>query len=901
MKQSYAIVVLLLLSFFFPKESMAQNRLIDSEHGPLINQYLQSNKASLGLSDSDIADLYITNEVLSKKSKVTHLYTVQRYQGIQIFNSISNIAVKNGKVFHFANNFVSNVQQKINAVTPVVSPESAIQKAALYFTIGAPQGLSLMSSNDNRFEFNGGGISNSNIPVQLVYFVDQENNRLSLAWDLSIDQKDGKHWWSVRIDALTGLVLDKNDWVISCDFGLDHKNHAHSDRGQNILFDFQPNMAMAADGSQYNVFPFPTESPNHGPREILSEPSDDNASPFGWHDTNGANGAEYTITRGNNVWAQDDIDGNDATTGYSPDGTAALNFNFPLNLNQTPSGYMDAALTNLFYVNNVMHDVWYQYGFDEASGNFQQNNYGNGGLGNDYVVAQGQDGSGTNNANFSTPPDGSSPRMQMYLWGPFTLPQPLTINNGPLSGNYVASYPAVGAENNITPPGPTPITADLALVSDGTSAPTEGCSPLTNGSTVNGKIAVIKRGNCNFTDKIQNAQDAGAVAVIMVNHNNPTNDPTYTEYVNMAGLTNPPFTIPSIFVNYADGQQIIDALSGGQTINATIVNNGPYQLDANFDNGIIAHEYGHGISNRLTGGPSTSNCLTSREQMGEGWSDWFALMLTMKTGDQPQDARGIGTYASGEDTDGLGIRPAPYSTDFSVNNYTYGATNDNTIIGTIDGVPVAWNQIPHNIGFVWATILWDMTWAYVEKYGFDPDLYNGTAGNNRAMHVVIEGLKMQPCNPGFVAGRDGILAADMALTGGEDQCLIWEVFANRGVGFNASQGFPFSITDQVEDFTMPDEDDPSLANCTFLGVNEFDVNEIKIYPNPTNGLLRIKTIKNMGEVTITLTDINGRQVLSNQVELFNETKLDLGQLQTGIYILNIKGTEINLNKKIIKN
>ena len=57
----------------------------------------------------------------------------------------------------------------------------------------------------------------------------------------------------------------------------------------------------------------------------------------------------------------------------------------------------------------------YRYGFTEAAGNFQVNNYGNGGLGGDAVNAEAQDGGGTNNANFGTPPDGTQPRMQMYV------------------------------------------------------------------------------------------------------------------------------------------------------------------------------------------------------------------------------------------------------------------------------------------------------------------------------------------------------------------------------------------------------------------------------------------------------------------------------------------------------
>ncbi len=66
--------------------------------------------------------------------------------------------------------------------------------------------------------------------------------------------------------------------------------------------------------------------------------------------------------------------------------------------------------------NNVIHDIFYLAGFDEVAGNFQENNFGKGGLDSDAVEANAQDGSGFNNANFATPPDGQRPRMRMYLW-----------------------------------------------------------------------------------------------------------------------------------------------------------------------------------------------------------------------------------------------------------------------------------------------------------------------------------------------------------------------------------------------------------------------------------------------------------------------------------------------------
>jgi hypothetical protein len=73
------------------------------------------------------------------------------------------------------------------------------------------------------------------------------------------------------------------------------------------------------------------------------------------------------------------------------------------------------VVTNLFFWSNRYHDRLYELGFTEAARNFQLDNFGRGGLGDDFVRAEAQDSSGTNNANFGTPPDGSLPRMQMFI------------------------------------------------------------------------------------------------------------------------------------------------------------------------------------------------------------------------------------------------------------------------------------------------------------------------------------------------------------------------------------------------------------------------------------------------------------------------------------------------------
>jgi hypothetical protein len=75
--------------------------------------------------------------------------------------------------------------------------------------------------------------------------------------------------------------------------------------------------------------------------------------------------------------------------------------------------------------------------------------------------------------------------------------------------------------------------------------------------------------------------------------------------------------------------------------------------------------------------------------------------------------------------------------------------------------------------------------------GFNPDIYGAwnTGGNNLANQLIMDGMKLQPCSPGFVDGRNAILAADQALTGGANQCIIWKAFAKRGLG-TARQALP---------------------------------------------------------------------------------------------------------------
>jgi hypothetical protein len=720
--------------------------------------YLDQHREELGLTAADLDEMVVKDHYLTRHNGTTHIYLKQVHDGIEVWNGDINVNVaRDGSIINLGNSFVSDLAGRVNTRSPAISDREAIASAADRFGLSFdPANLVLLRDDGGparQATFDGTGLSRDDIPVHLVW-ERRSDGSVRLAWRTLIDLVDSPDWWELRVDAVTGAVISENNWT-------------------------------AYDS--YQVIPFPPfENPeDSGGQAVVVDPADPVASPFGWHDTNGAPGAEFTDTQGNNVDAHEDIDANNIG-GFRPDGGAGLNFLFAWNPAQQPDEgtNLEAAIVNLFYANNVMHDVTYHYGFDEAAGNFQTNNYGNGGAGNDQIEADAQDGSDTNNANFSTPPDGISGRMQMFRWiGP--LDAIVTVNSpAPIAGDYGASSASFGPALTIGG-----LTADVEEVDDGAGTASDGCEPLIGFTP--GNIALIDRGICEFGVKVLNAENAGAPGAIMVNdrpgilHMGP-------------GMVGGTVTIPSAMVTQADGAIIRSELftEGAGGVNATLRADPapPPDRDSDLDNGVIAHEKGHGISNRLTGGPNNTGCLQGDEQAGEGWSDFWTLTLTAKPGDTPAQTRGIGNYVDFQAAGGPGIRNFPYTTDMTLNPQTYediGSTN-----------------VPHGVGEIWMGMIWEVYWELVIKHGFDEDLYHGSGGNNLTIQLVVDGMKLQQCRPDFVEARDAILLADMNNTGGANQCEIWRGFAKRGLGVNADAGFApggdgSDVGDETEDFAVP--------------------------------------------------------------------------------------------------
>ena len=192
-KYAYFLVLVLILWDLFTLHAQ--------ENESLVQSYLSENRASLGLTDQDISDWVIYNEYSSQRSGITHVHIRQRYQGIEVFNAVGNFAIKNGKVFYFANRLLSNISDKVNTTNYAITPLQSITSAATELEIIDIGTIEAVETLDPReIVFSSGNLPQEKIPVKLMY-QPTEDGSLRLAWNLNMSTKDGAHWWSVSMNA----------------------------------------------------------------------------------------------------------------------------------------------------------------------------------------------------------------------------------------------------------------------------------------------------------------------------------------------------------------------------------------------------------------------------------------------------------------------------------------------------------------------------------------------------------------------------------------------------------------------------------------------------------------------------------------------------------------------------
>jgi extracellular elastinolytic metalloproteinase len=468
-----------------------------------------------------------------------------------------------------------------------------------------------------------------------------------------------------RDPSVTAVVLPMADgqsargWLVETWTSRTNQLHNTIVGGDGRVLDVESRTA----NDSYNVFPI---DPGKDAQTIVNGPGAGNAeSPVGWL----GNGAQSTINiAGNNVNAYlDTIENGQPDKGGTPVTTRNFLAAADFAVAPTTPPNNEVAVQNLFFLNNTIHDILYRHGFDEAAGNFQVDNFGKGGVGEDPVRAEAQDGGGTDNANFATPPDGSRPRMQMYLFTGAGGTHEVVVNS-PVSVRYNAAPADFGPQLD-----KTGVTGNVVV-----AAPADGCAAIT--APVAGGIALIDRGTCDFSFKVFNAQRAGAIAVIVANNRGGTAIQPMGPGANAKQVR-----IPSVMISQNDGADLKAIPSPNVTERELAVL--PLQIDASLDSDVVYHEYGHGLSWRMIG--HMSGPLAGA--IGEGNSDGIAMLVN---GDDK-----IGEYATSSP---IGIRRAPYA--------GYPLT-----YGNVTGAEV------HNDGEIYAAIVWRM----IELFGARrDDLFN---------------------------------------------------------------------------------------------------------------------------------------------------------------------------------
>ncbi|KAI9592594.1 Fungalysin metallopeptidase-domain-containing protein [Syncephalis fuscata] len=573
---------------------------------------LQFARSQLSVKDGDFV---VTSSYKTQLSGTTHVYLQQTIKGIKVFNGKVGIHVdKANKIIAYDDSFFKdNSANKTNGSAPdTQARQSTDPHQAVSKKLEARQ-LKTWSGQTNGFvspvDAFGLFASYINRPFDAskVIITPQTNPSGGQSYLLKGVQ------FAIQDVEVTQSYIQANAnelvpaWEYSVKMPLNYFHVHISADGRKII-----SMVDKIRFASYRVNKLGENNPVSTPRELVVDPADKIASPNGWH----VQGTKrFTTTIGNNVYAQENYSNKQDgwKSNYRPDGGKDLKFDFPFDARKAPKDNINAAITNLFYVNNIMHDVFYRYGFDEAAGNFQEDNGSKGGLGGDAIAAHALDSYDL--------PEGSETRNNAALF-----PEP-------------------------------------------------------------------------------------------------------------------------------DGKRSVMVMFGFNGLKP--------DRDGDLENDIVSHEYGHGISHRLTGGPASISCMD-----GEETAAWT------KASDKPTKNVEMGWYVTGQN-----IRNYPYSTNMATNPLTYNFLNDSK-----------WLSEPHNMGEVWANMLYEVYWALVNKLGFHKDKYSAdvTKGNTLALQLVIDGLKLQPCNPTFTNARDAILQAEQQLTGGKHACDIWKAFAKRGLGVKAA-------------------------------------------------------------------------------------------------------------------
>jgi uncharacterized repeat protein (TIGR01451 family) len=374
-----------------------------------VKAFLDEHAALIGYGAEALNGAEVRREYVAAHNGLRTVIWQQSVENIAVFDAITmGHITRNGELVNLYTEFVRDPNQaaarglkgravaaaagstKFSAVEALIMGARNIGDdvtAASLASRGAAQGAARKET------FAASGALKGDQYAELVW-LPLNANTLRLCWQVVVVSKARGEGFLLVVDAETGEVVLRR--------GL---THYISDATYNVYTSDSPSPFSPGHFTPSAVQPALVN------RQLVVTPAlNTNASPNGWID-DGVN-----ETTGNNVDAHTDRNDDDQPDLPRPQGNPNRVFDFPLDLTQAPTTYSAAAIVQLFYWNNFIHDKLWELGFTEAAGNFQVNNFGRGGLGGDAVSADAQDGGGFNNANMLTLPDGIPPRMQMYLF-----------------------------------------------------------------------------------------------------------------------------------------------------------------------------------------------------------------------------------------------------------------------------------------------------------------------------------------------------------------------------------------------------------------------------------------------------------------------------------------------------
>jgi hypothetical protein len=370
--------------------------------------FLTENAALYGLTQAQVEQLTKVSDYTNPAGNLSFVEFQQAVNGLPVFQGyVRGIFGADGRLVRTTGLLAPGIHGNALATMPALSATAAVSAAAatIKVDVSADSLAVLERGSDGRTQTVSHGPFDEDTKTELVYFP-LAPGHLVLAYSMVLWQPDNAYY--MIVDAQTGTLL----W----------RKNITQDQTQTVTYNIYNDDSPTPSSPTALSAPGATLPPGITRTDVTLISENPAFDDLGWI----PDGAGNAITTGNNCDAgldRDGVNGIDATgrataTGrtfsfpYIPDGaTDPTGSNLP-----TDANYRMGVVTNIFFWTNRYHDLMYNFGFTEAARNFQTNNFGRGGLGNDFVRAEAQDSASTNNANFSTPADGSLPRMQMFIF-----------------------------------------------------------------------------------------------------------------------------------------------------------------------------------------------------------------------------------------------------------------------------------------------------------------------------------------------------------------------------------------------------------------------------------------------------------------------------------------------------